>query len=82
MTEDLRAQIVAAARDLDRTGLNRGTSGNISARDGDAMLITPSAVPSDRLTPEMIARMPLEGDVWQLGAARRSRPPNGASTST
>jgi L-fuculose-phosphate aldolase len=62
MTEDLRAQIIATARELDRSGLNRGTSGNVSVRDGDAMLITPSAVPSDRLTPEMIARMPLEGD--------------------
>ncbi len=62
MTQDLRQQIVTAARELDRSGLNRGTSGNISVRDGGAMLITPSAVPSDRLTPDQIARMPLEGD--------------------
>jgi L-fuculose-phosphate aldolase len=62
MTADLRAQIVAACAELDRTGLNRGTSGNVSVRDHDAMLITPSAVPSSQLTPEIIARMPLEGD--------------------
>ncbi len=62
MTENLRAQIVSACRELDRTGLNRGTSGNVSVRDGDAMLVTPSAVPSSELAPDLIARMPLAGD--------------------
>jgi L-fuculose-phosphate aldolase len=62
MTENLRAQIVLACRELDRTGLNRGTSGNVSVRDGDAMLVTPSAVPSSELASDLIARMPLAGD--------------------
>jgi L-fuculose-phosphate aldolase len=67
MTADLRTQIVAACAELDRTGLNRGTSGNVSVRDGDALLITPSAVPSAQLAPEMIARMPLDGEygAWE-----------------
>jgi L-fuculose-phosphate aldolase len=67
MTADLRTQIVAACAELDRTGLNRGTSGNVSVRDGDALLITPSAVPSAQLAPEMIARMPLGGEygAWE-----------------
>ena len=67
MTAELRAEIVARARELDAGGLNRGSSGNLSARDGDAMLITPSAVPYDALEPGMIARMPLEGDygAWE-----------------
>jgi L-fuculose-phosphate aldolase len=67
MTADLRAEIVARARELDASGLNRGSSGNLSARDGDAMLITPSAVPYGALEPDMIARMPLEGDygAWE-----------------
>ncbi|MFY9628402.1 MAG: class II aldolase/adducin family protein, partial [Methylocystis sp.] len=56
-----RAAIVAAARELERLGLNQGSAGNISLRDGDAMLITPSGVPSDRLRAEDIARMALEG---------------------
>jgi L-fuculose-phosphate aldolase len=61
-TEDsLRAEIVAKARELDRSGLNRGSSGNLSARAGDVMLVTPSAVPYDALEPAMIARMPLDG---------------------
>ena len=63
----LRAEIVAQARALDRSGLNRGSSGNVSARLGDMMLITPSAVPYDDLEPAMIARMPLEGEygAWE-----------------
>jgi L-fuculose-phosphate aldolase len=58
----LRAAIVADARWMNRSGLNQGTSGNISARYKDAMLITPSATAYDAMTPEMIAAMPLEGD--------------------
>ena len=63
MTEaDLRADIVACCKDLDARGLNRGASGNVSARMGDAMLMTPSAVPYTRLEPDMIAVMPLSRD--------------------
>ena len=67
MTQALRVEILAVCRELDRTGLNRGSSGNVSARDGDAMLITPSAVPPADLTPAMIARMPFDGEygAWQ-----------------
>ncbi len=58
---DKRAAVVAAARELERLGLNQGTSGNVSARHGDVMLITPSGAPSARLCPHDIARMALEG---------------------
>jgi len=47
---------------MNASGLNQGTSGNISARLGEAMLITPSAIPYDALRPEMIAVMPLGGE--------------------
>ena len=43
-------------------GLNQGTSGNISARHGDHMLITPSSTPYAEMEPEMIAAMPLSGE--------------------
>jgi L-fuculose-phosphate aldolase len=56
----LRAEIVAQARALDASGLNRGSSGNLSVRDRDMMLITPSGVPATALEPAMIARMPLD----------------------
>jgi len=62
LEDRLRAEIVARCRELDAAGLNRGSSGNVSARAGDAMLITPSAVPSADLDPGLIARMPLDGE--------------------
>ena len=41
---DLRQQLIAHARSLTTLGLTQGTSGNLCARVGDAMLITPSGV--------------------------------------
>lgn len=54
-------------RELEEAGLNRGSSGNVSARCGEAILVTPSGVPSKQLEPEMLALMPLEGEYgsWQ-----------------
>lgn len=63
MTESrIRQDIVDTCRALDAGGLNRGASGNVSARDGARMLITPSAVAYSDLAPDMIAVMPLAGD--------------------
>jgi len=65
MTRDeraLRANIVAKARWMNAIGLNQGTSGNISARYKDLLLITPSATPYEAMTPESIAAMPLNGE--------------------
>ena len=63
MTEhDLRREIVESARAMNALGLNQGTSGNISARMGDTMLITPSATPYGSMTPEQVAAMPFAGE--------------------
>ena len=40
----LRKQSVAALRQLDAAGLNRGSTGNLSLRWGDGMLITPTGM--------------------------------------
>jgi L-fuculose-phosphate aldolase len=62
MTEDtLRQAIVASAREMNALGINQGTSGNISARFGDTMLITPSATPYETMQPGDLAAMPLDG---------------------
>ncbi len=58
----LREAIIAKCRWMNATGLNQGTSGNISARHGNTMLISPSATPYDSLTPDMIAAMPIDGE--------------------
>lgn len=64
MTEsELRQVVVDTARAMNRSGLNRGTTGNISARIADGMLITPSAMPYDAMTPDDLVRMDLDGAV-------------------
>ena len=65
MTEEelsLRQALITQARWMNDSGLNQGTSGNLSVRHGNTMLITPSATPYDDMTPETIAAMPIEGD--------------------
>ena len=39
----LRARMVEVMQAMDARGLNRGTSGNVSARCGPDMLVTPAA---------------------------------------
>jgi L-fuculose-phosphate aldolase len=55
------AALVATARRTADTGLVVGTSGNVSARVGDLVLVTPSAVPYDRLTPDDLTAVGLDG---------------------
>ncbi|MBD3770680.1 MAG: class II aldolase/adducin family protein [Rhodobacterales bacterium] len=57
----LREQIVDVMAAMDVRGLNRGTSGNVSARFGDDVLITPTGIPPSALKPEHIVRMDAEG---------------------
>jgi L-fuculose-phosphate aldolase len=52
-----REALVAAARAMNESGLNRGTSGNLSLRDGEGMLITPSGVPYEELQAADIVRV-------------------------
>lgn len=59
---DTCADIVVACKKLESTGLNRGASGNVSVRDGDWMIITPSGVPYDILDGSMMARMRIDAD--------------------
>jgi len=60
--QDVRAEIAARCRELNSSGINQGTSGNISARFKDRMLISPSATPYDEMTPEMIASVRLDDE--------------------
>lgn len=57
---DIRNKIVAAYKRLSDKGLNKGASGNVSARFGDQMLITPSGIPSVELMSDQIAKLSLE----------------------
>lgn len=57
--QSIREAIIDGCKWMNASGLNQGTSGNISVRSGEDMLITPSGVPYDDMTPEMICRVPL-----------------------
>ena len=59
---ELRQAIIDNCLNMNATGLNHGTAGNISQRFGNTMLITPSATPYSALAPGDIASMPLDGD--------------------
>jgi L-fuculose-phosphate aldolase len=63
----LREHIVQACLQLEATGLNRGTSGNISCREGDHFLITPSGMPTHQMHPSNIVTMNFDGNVIGTG---------------
>lgn len=53
--------VLATARRTAAEGLVVGTSGNVSARVGDVVLVTPSGVPYDRLGPADAVGVDLDG---------------------
>jgi L-fuculose-phosphate aldolase len=53
--------LVATARRTVSDGLVVGTSGNVSVRVGDTVLVTPSGVPYDRLGPGDVTGVGLDG---------------------
>ena len=56
-----RQAIIDACRRMNALGINQGTSGNISLRHEDGMLITPTSVPYDLMVPEQIVFMAMDG---------------------
>lgn len=82
---ELREVMVDTARAMNRAGLNRGTSGNLSVRVADGMLVTPSAVAYESMRPGDLIRLGFDGTVlegegkpsteWRLHAGvLRARP--------
>ena len=57
-----RQAIIEACLEMNRSGINRGTSGNVSCRWRDGLLITPSGLPYRCLTPEDIVYLTLAGE--------------------
>ena len=66
--KELRRELVRIANRLDAQGLNRGTSGNVSARFGEGMLITPSGMGAEGLGEDDIVFVHRDGSSrgrWQ-----------------
>jgi L-fuculose-phosphate aldolase len=58
-----RQSIIDACLRMNSLGINQGTSGNISLRHDDGMLITPTGTPYETMQPEQIVFMKLDGTV-------------------
>jgi L-fuculose-phosphate aldolase len=56
-----REHLLTISRKLSATGLNRGTSGNASVRDGDGFLVTPSGMSTDSMTVHDLVWMNFDG---------------------
>ncbi len=85
----IRAEVVAAAREMLRLGLVSGTSGNVSAREGEQVHITPSQLPYEAREEQDVVTRGLDGTVvsgdrepsseWRVHlAVYRARPDAGA----
>ena len=58
---DLRTEMVGICRRMNESGINQGTSGNLSVRIGGGFLITPTSLPYDRMGPEDLVEMDFAG---------------------
>ena len=58
---DARLTLIQAAQKMAASGLSAGTSGNVSLRTAEGILITPSATPYENLTPDMIPLLQPDG---------------------
>jgi L-fuculose-phosphate aldolase len=68
--EEKRQAIINACLEMNALNINQGTSGNISVRHGDGLLITPTSMPYNTMNPEDIVEMHLDGSV--VGSGRPS----------
>jgi L-fuculose-phosphate aldolase len=57
----LREAMIATARRMNASGLNQGTSGNLSQRVEDGFLLTPTGMDYDTLEPEDLVLMRFDG---------------------
>lgn len=55
----LASAVLATARQMNAVGINRGTAGNVSARDGDGFIITPTGMAYDACVSEDMVRVKL-----------------------
>jgi L-fuculose-phosphate aldolase len=56
-----RQSIINACLQMNQSGINQGTSGNISLRHEDGMLITPTSTPYEAMQPAQIVFVNLDG---------------------
>ncbi len=57
IVSDLAAHVLATARAMNASGINRGSAGNVSARCADGFLITPTGMAYDTCEPADMAKV-------------------------
>ncbi|MFQ6017491.1 MAG: class II aldolase/adducin family protein [Kiloniellaceae bacterium] len=65
-----RRAIIETARKMNALGINQGRSGNVSARAGGGILITPSGLPYEAMQPADIVEMAFDG-TWRCETPER-----------
>ena len=60
--EQLAQQVIDSCLAMNAQGINQGSAGNVSVRFDDGFLITPSGMAYDRLRPEHIVLVDLQGN--------------------
>jgi L-fuculose-phosphate aldolase len=57
----LRKEMVATCRRMNEIGINQGTAGNLSVRNPEGFLVTPTSLPYERMQPEDLVQMYFDG---------------------
>jgi L-fuculose-phosphate aldolase len=66
---DARQAMIDACVNMNRTGINQGTAGNLSVRWKTGLMITPSGLPYDEMTVDDIVYMNMDGSYQHRLAA-------------
>ena len=69
--QTLREQLLNTTRKLHELGLNKGTSGNVSVRDGNGLLVTPTGLEVEAMTPRDMVAMGFDGQPKLKGEDER-----------
>ena len=72
----LRCELVNVARAMNSTGLNQGTSGNLSLRIEGGLLVTPSSLAYDLMEPEDLVAIDFCGQPLPSGLPGHDRRPS------
>jgi L-fuculose-phosphate aldolase len=59
----LREEIVATLRRMEAAGLVRGTEGNVSARAGELVAVSPTSLPYETLRPQDVSLVTAAGEL-------------------
>jgi L-fuculose-phosphate aldolase len=59
--DELRQTLLTTALEMNRSGVNQGTSGNVSVKTPDGFLITPSGMPYSDMGPDDLVPMRADG---------------------